>query len=56
MKYTRFKQILKTFIYEKPTENTRSTQIHTRRGADRRDPGVVAPRVSHAVLRPTSAG
>ena len=49
-------QFLENLYLRKPMENARSTQIHTRRGADRRDPGVVSPRVSHAALRPTSGG
>jgi len=34
------------------TKNAGFTQIHIRRGTDRWDPGVVAPRVSHAAPRP----
>jgi len=49
-------QFLENLYLRKPTENARSTQIHTRRGAERRDPGVVSPQVSHVALRPTSAG
>jgi len=49
-------QFLENLYLRKPTKNARSTQIHTRRGADRQDPGVVSPRVSHAALWPTSAG
>jgi len=49
-------QFLENLYLRKPTENARSTQIHTCRGADRRDARVVSPRVSHAALRPTSAG
>ena len=49
-------QFLENHYLRKPMENARSTQIHTRRGADRWDPGVMSRRVSHAALRPTSAG
>jgi len=56
MDFTRFEQFLENLYLRKPTKNARFTQIHTRRGTDRWDPGVVAPQVSHAELRPTSAG
>jgi len=56
MDFTRYKQFLENLYLRKPTENVRFTQIHTRRDTDRWDPGVVAPQVSHAELRPTSAG
>jgi len=43
---------LENLYLRKSTKNAGFTQIHTRRGTDRWDPGVMAPLVSHAALQP----